>query len=135
MNELLRPWKLATLALGTAALLAGQRVLPAPDWDTGISLLMAGFTYLLAPWVVRAGVERRWCAGPAAALAAWWCVDGVYAVYWSVVDPGALELMRDVNWPASAVLFTACGLLWMPRCSLRECLRLALRRPGPRQSP
>lgn len=135
MTEFLRPWKLATLALGIAALLVGQHVLPAPDWDTGISFLMAGFTYLLAPWSLRAVVERRWRGWPAALLSAWWCVDGVYALYWSLVDPRALQLMRDVNWPASLILFTACGMLWMPRCSLREGLRLARRLPTPRRSP
>lgn len=49
-NETLRPWKLATLAIGLGLLIAGAYLTPAPDWDIGVSILMAGFTYLTAGW-------------------------------------------------------------------------------------
>ena len=39
--ELLRPWKLATLARGIALLIAGRFYYQAPDWDVQISLIMA----------------------------------------------------------------------------------------------
>lgn len=118
MRELLRPWKLATLAVGVAGLLAGQYIWPAPDWGTGISLIMAGFAYLLAPWCMRVMLERQWRQWPLMAAATWWAVDGCYTVYWSLVDPQAL-FMRPANAPASLSLFWACGVLWMPRCDLR----------------
>ena len=40
-SELLRPWKLATLAIGIALLIAGRFYFQAPDWDIPISLIMA----------------------------------------------------------------------------------------------
>lgn len=116
MRELLRPWKLLTLALGVAALLYGAG--SAPDWDVPVSLLMAATAYATAPRCMRALLYRQWARWPAAVLAAWWGVDGCYAAYWAVVDPAALELMRMANAPASLALYAACGLLWLPRAPL-----------------
>lgn len=134
MNEYLRPWKLATLALGIAALVCGQYVWPAPDWDTGVSLVMAGLTYLVAPFFGRVWLERDWRRAPMALLNAWLCVDGCYFVYWWFVDPRAL-VMRAANAPASLALFLACVVLWTPRLALRDLLPAArrLRGPQPRQ--
>ena len=110
--EFLRPWKLATLALGTGLLVIGSFVLPAPDWDVPVSLIMAGFTYLLAPWCMHVMVERRWAAWPLMLVATWWSGEGCYALSGSWRDPAALELMREANAPASLCLYWACGLLW-----------------------
>ena len=52
--RLLRPFNLATLAAGVALLLVGARLFPAPDWDVGISLVMAAFAYLTAGWSLEA---------------------------------------------------------------------------------
>lgn len=106
------PFNLLTLAAGLALLLAGSVLTPAPDWDVGISLVMAAFAYLFAGWSVDVVVQRRWREWPAMLLATWWTVDGCYALYWSLVNPAALAFMRDVNWPASLVLYGACGLVW-----------------------
>lgn len=118
MKELLRPWKLLTLALGVGGLLAG--VGTAPDWDVAISFIMAITAYVTAPWCVRALVYRQWWRLPAALLGVWWGVDGCYAAYWAVVDPAALALMRAANAPASLALYLGCGLLWLPRLTVRE---------------
>lgn len=48
----------------------------------------------------------------ALALLVTWTVDGCYALYWSIQDPAALALMRDVNWPTSLCPYWACGLVW-----------------------
>ena len=45
-----RPWKLVTLAIGIALLVAGSFLTPAPDWDIPVSFIMAAFTYLFAGW-------------------------------------------------------------------------------------
>lgn len=119
-REYARPWKLATLTIGVALLIFGARYTPAPDWDVPVSLLMAGCTYLTAPWSLRVLLERRWWLLPVAALAAWVSVDGGYALYWSWRDPHALALMRDANFPASLALYAICALLWLYRGSLRD---------------
>jgi hypothetical protein len=74
MTEYARPWKLFSLAAGIALLVAGSFYYQAPDWDIPISLIMAAFAYLSAPWSLRV-----------------------------VVEPVALEMMRDANFAASLV--------------------------------
>ncbi|MFT3734626.1 MAG: hypothetical protein QM776_06350 [Rhodocyclaceae bacterium] len=120
LAEYLRPWKLLSLAIGIALLIWGSFVYRAPDWDIPISLIMAFFTYLSAPWGVRVLVERRWKQLPLALFYTWFSVDGCYWIYWHFNDPVALELMREANAPASLVLYVTCGLLWLYRGPLRD---------------
>jgi len=112
-SRYLDPWSLATLAIGVALLMVGARLFPAPDWDVGISLIMALFAYLTAGWSVGVLLDRRWSWWPLALLFTWWTVDGCYALYWSIKGPAALALMRDANWPASLGLYLACGFVWL----------------------
>jgi hypothetical protein len=123
VKELLRPWKLGTLAIGIALLVAGSYYEAAPDWDVPISLIMAFFAYLTAPWSLRVIVERRWRCWPVMLFATWFTVDGCYWIYWSIRNPLALDLMRSANWPASLCLYAMCGLVWYYQGSLREALR------------
>jgi len=125
-REVVRPWKFATFAIGLGLLILGAFVYSAPDWDTGVSVIMAGFTYLFSGWSMHVMVERRWRDWPLMIFLTWWCVDGSYALYWSFVNPDALAMMRDANWPASLSLYWMCGLIWCWRGSLRElaqCIR------------
>jgi hypothetical protein len=123
LREYRRPWKLATLAIGIALLIVGSFYYEAPDWDIPISLIMASFTYLFAPWSLRVIVERRWRHWPAMLFTTWFTVDGCYWIYWHFKNPVALELMRDANFFASLALYGICGVLWLYRGSLRELLR------------
>jgi hypothetical protein len=50
----------------------------------------------------------------------WLTVDGCYWLYWSLKNPVALELMRDVNFPASLCLYAICGLGWYYNGSLKQ---------------
>lgn len=118
--EYLRPWKLATLAVGVLLLILGSFYTPAPDWDIPISLIMAFFTYLTAPWSMRVLLERQWRYWPAMLFATWFSVDGCYALYWYFREPAVLALMRDVNFPASLSLYGMCGVLWLYRGSLQD---------------
>jgi hypothetical protein len=45
-KELLRPWKLCTLAIGIALLIAGSFYYQAPDWDIPIILIMGSLQSL-----------------------------------------------------------------------------------------
>lgn len=120
--EYLRPWKLTTLSVGVVLLILGSIYTPAPDWDVPISLIMAFFAYLTAPWSLRVIVEWKWRFFPAMVVATWFSIDGCYALYWSLVDPNALTLMRDVNFPASLSLYGLCGVVWLYRGTFRELL-------------
>ncbi len=119
-TEFLRPWKLATLAIGVGLLIVGAFYYDAPDWDVPISLIMALFAYLTAAWSLRVLIERRWRHFPAMLFATWWSVDGCYAIYWHFKNPAALAMMRDANFFASLALYGMCGLVWLYRGSLRE---------------
>jgi len=118
--EYIRPWKLATLGVGIALLIAGSIYTPQPDWDIPVSLIMAAFAYLTAPWSLRTLLERRWRHWPAMIFATWWGVDGCYALYWYFRDPSALALMREANFPASLGLYGACGVVWLYRGNLAQ---------------
>lgn len=120
LSEYLRPWKLITLAVGIALLIFGSFHYEAPDWDIPISLIMAFFAYLTAPWSLRVILERQWRLWPAMLLATWFSVDGCYAIYWSFKDPVALEMMRVANFPASLSLYGMCGIVWFYRGSLNQ---------------
>ncbi len=117
--EYKRPWKLASLIIGIMLLVVGSFYYQAPDWDIPISLIMAVSTYLTAGWCLRILLERRWKYFPLMLFWTWLSVDGLYAAYWYVVDPQALALMRSANFGASLVLFVVCGLIWLPRMSLK----------------
>jgi len=125
MQELLRPWKLATLIIGLGLLIAGSFIYEAPDWDIPVSVLMALVAYVTAPWCMRVLVERRWRHWPAMLLLTWFGVDGCYAAYWLVINPTALEMMREANAPASLSLFWTVGLFWMYQGSLKDFARSA----------
>lgn len=104
--------KLLTFLAGLGWLLYGAVFFDYPDWDVGVSLLMAGSTYLCAAWCWRAWVQLQWRLWPAAFAAAWWCVDGSYWAYWSLVKPAVM--IREGQWAMSLCLFLLCGFVWGP---------------------
>lgn len=120
--EYMRPWKIGSLAIGMSLLVAGSFYYEAPDWDIAISLIMALFAYLTAPWSMRVVVERQWRRLPLMLLFTWVTVDGCYWLYWRFRNPMALMLMRDANFPASLCLYAMCGLVWYFKGSLRQLI-------------
>jgi len=120
MYEFFRPWKLTTFTIGLALLIVGSFYYHAPDWDIPISIIMASFAYLTAPWSLRVIIERKWKLMPAMLFATWFTVDGCYWIYWHFKNPVVLGLMREANFPASLTLYGICGLVWLYRGSLRE---------------
>jgi hypothetical protein len=120
--ECKRPWKLFALFIGFALLIAGSFYYQAPDWDIPISFIMAILAYLTAPWSMRVVVERQWKKFPLMLFYTWFTVDGCYWLYWYFKNPQVLELMRDVNFPASLSLYGMCGLVWYYRGSLKELI-------------
>ena len=78
--ELLRPWKLATLAIGIGLLVVGSFYYEAPDWDVPISIIMALMAYLTAAWSMHVMVERRWRQWPLMLFWTWFtaCLSGCH---------------------------------------------------------
>lgn len=107
LTEYRRPWKLVSLAVGIGLLILGAFHYQAPDWDIPISFIMSIMAYLTAPWGLRVILERKWRLWPAILFAIWFTVDGCYAIYWSIKDPAALEMMREANFAASLSLYGA----------------------------
>lgn len=137
MNEFLRPWKLVTLAIGIALLIVGAHIEQLPDWDVGISVLMAVLTYLTAPWAVRVFVQRRWKMMPIALMLAWLTIDGIYFAWNSQRLGPLMDDFRRANWPASTCLYLLCGMIWLYRGSLKDfaaSLQALRKVPRPSQS-
>lgn len=119
VREFIRPWKLSTLATGLALLIVGSYVQPAPDWDVGVSIIMALMTYFTAPTSIRLIVSKYPMAALLGALLAWLSIDGFYWAYWSFFDPTAL-VMRGANAKASTPLYFFMGMVWLYRGSLAD---------------
>jgi hypothetical protein len=126
LRELYRPWKLTSLAAGVGLLVVGARYVGAPDWDITFSVIQGLETYLTAAWSMRVLLDRRWRWVPLAGFVTWFVVDGSYWIYWSIVDPEALALMRDANFWASLPLYGICGVLWLWNGSLKDLARGAV---------
>lgn len=120
MVEYRRPWKIFSFSIGLALLIVGSYFYPAPDWDVPISIIMAVSTYITASWSLRVFVKRKWKLIPLVLFFIWFTVDGCYWIYWSFVDPLALDLMRDVNFKASLCLYFVSGLVWFHKGTLSE---------------
>lgn len=120
-REYLRPWKLGSFAIGLGLLLAGAWHYQLPDWDVGVSIVMAVLTYLTAPWSLRVLREGRWPQLPLAAFYGWLSVDGSY---WAWHTLAGNEMLRADQWPTSLCLWLICGFLWLPRMSLADLGRL-----------
>lgn len=123
VTEYLRPWKLASFAVGLGLLLVGADYYDAPDWDYTISFIMATLTYLTAPWSVQVFKDKRWRWAPLALFCYYFAVDGSYWLYWRQVRTEALEMMREANFYASTCLYWLCGFIWLHRGPLRNLLR------------
>lgn len=116
---MLQPWKLTTLAIGLALLIAGAQVYQICDWDIGVSLVMGLLTYIFAPLTVRIFWFRNWKAVPYALLAMWLAVDGCYVAYHTLVGN---EMLRGANAACSSFIYLFCGVIWSWNGSLRELL-------------
>lgn len=119
--------KAMSFAFGLALLIAGALLLEYPDWDLGVSVVMAVTTLATAEWSVSMLWQRRWAWLPLAAFWTWLAVDGVYWAYWSAVRPEAM--IREGQWPASLCLYLLCGIIWYRLVPLvAELLNSFLRR-------
>lgn len=116
-HELRRPWKLVTFAIGLSWLIYGALFYEIGDWDVGVSLIMAGLTYLTAAPSARALWLRKWRKLPLILFWYWFAVDGSYLLWHTALGN---PIYREANFYASSALYWLCGFIWFPRCSLAE---------------
>jgi hypothetical protein len=126
LTNLLRPWKLFTLAIGMGWLIWGSFYYQASDWDIGICFVMAFFTYLSAPWCLRTFLDayhyRKLSWSILGALFAWyWTVDGCYWIYHTLVGN---EMIRYENFFVSTGLYFLCAAIWLHNGTLAELWHL-----------
>ncbi|MFC1748240.1 hypothetical protein ACFL2V_05475 [Pseudomonadota bacterium] len=123
-RELYRPWKLFSFCIAMSWLLYGALNYDIGDWDVGVTLIMGGLTYLMAPWSVYIIISairyrpRLWYFHVLAALlAGLFVVDWAYMLYHTAIGN---QIFRDANFYASAPLYFMAGTVWLYRGSLKE---------------
>jgi len=126
LKELVRPWKILSFFIAMAWLLYGALNFGIQDWDVGVTLVMGGLTYLLAPWsvfVISSALRYRprlWYLQIVAALvAAFFVVDWVYVLYHAIAGN---QTLREANFYASMPLYFLAGTLWLYRGSLKDAI-------------
>ena len=101
-----------TFLIGLSWLIYGALTYGYPDWDVGVSLVMALATYFTADKVVLAIRNLEWRRWPLMLFYTWFAVDGTYLIYWTIKDRVILLQMRDSQWPFSLCLFLLLGVIW-----------------------
>lgn len=104
-------WKNFTFLVGLSWLIYGAMYFEYPDWDIPISLLMSLSTYLTADHFIRAIKTKSYSKIALFSFGAWWSIDGVYWLYWSLVEKTAM--IREGQWAMSACLYLLCGFVWI----------------------
>jgi hypothetical protein len=123
-RELTRPWKLITFCIAMSWLLYGALFFDIADWDVGVTFLMGGLTYLMAPWsvyIILSAIRYRpkyWLLHiMAALLVGFFVVDWVYMAYheWA-----GNQTFRVANFRAPSPLYLMAGVVWLYRGSMKD---------------
>jgi len=125
-REWIRPWKLVSFTVAMGWLLYGALNYGIGDWDVGITIIMGGLTYLLAPWSVntilialRARPKFWYLHVTVALLVSLWVIDGVYMLYHTSMEN---PIYREANLYASTPIYFLAGMVWLYQGSLRALL-------------
>ena len=103
-------WKNVTFLIGLAWLIYGAIFFDYSDWDIPISFLMAFSTYLTADRFIRSIKKKDYPQIVLWSVGAWWSIDGVYWLYWSLTDKTVM--IREGQWAMSLCLYLLCGFVW-----------------------
>ncbi len=103
------PWRLLSLYLGTGLLCIGADIYQMPDWDAGVSFLMAILCYLTAPWAVHVLRNREWKHIVLAVFLSILTVDISYNLYNGFLER---EHYPVENFLASMPLYWLMGVFW-----------------------
>lgn len=110
VSHLIPIWKNTTFLIGLSWLLYGAAYFDYPDWDIPISFLMAFSTYLTADRFIRSIKKKDYPQIVLWSIGAWWSIDGVYWLYWSLTDKTVM--IREGQWAMSLCLYLLCGFVW-----------------------
>jgi hypothetical protein len=110
---LLQPWKLATFAVASTALIAAAPYMKDPDWDRGVALLQSMLTFATAPWAVGTLLGRRGSRDERLVAVAVWLFSASWAfdLYW-LARRGFYPDTWLYNLAGSSLLYGLAGLLW-----------------------
>ena len=125
-QELIRPWKVLSFCIAMGWLLYGALNFNIVDWDVGVTIIMGGLTYLMAPWsvhIILSAIRYRpqyWYLQIAVALlASLFVVDWVYMLYHTLMGN---QTLREANFYASMPLYFLAGTVWLYRGSLKALI-------------
>ena len=118
MSKLL--FKNVTFVIGLSWLILGALTYGIKDWDVGVSLVMAGYTYLTGEWVINSLLSNKPFRWIGAALATFVGVQGVYVFYWSLI--GKPENMVEGQWLPSLCIYMIISITWWAYPMLRAVL-------------
>lgn len=128
LRRLLRPWKVATFALGTGFFVWGAYFWAVPTWDVGVSLIMSVLCFVLAPWAVSLGLGVMYGRSPAkardlfvAAVVIYFVASGSYEIY-NTLRMGQHPITYWLNLAFSVPVTIAAGLIWRYDGTLRGLL-------------
>lgn len=108
---LLRPWKVGTFVLATAALAGMAPYTGDPTWDYADSVIMATLTFLTAPWALRVLWRREgWTMLPA--LVAWYVSASLSYDLYLLWRDGYYPVLWFENLVCSGFLYLCGGLIW-----------------------
>lgn len=106
-------WKNGTFVIGVLWLIWGALFLDYPDWDIGVSVIMAISSYFTAEYTwkyLTRALDRNLKDAIPVLFFTWWSVDGSYWAYWTVVNPSVM--IREGQWLMSLCLYLLCGIVW-----------------------
>jgi hypothetical protein len=126
MSKLL--FKNVTFVIGLSWLILGAMTYGIKDWDIGVSLVMAGFTYLTGEWVINSLLSKKPLKVIGAILTTFIGVQGVYVFYWSVI--GKPENMVEGQWLPSLCMYLMISIAWWAYPMLQEVLGKLLSKKG-----
>lgn len=101
--------KIVTFSLGLLLLLVGALTQNIPDWDIGVSIVLATYTFLTAEWAVTALWKKEYKKYPVAILSVL-APYALYVFYWTV--QGKESVMIPGNLYLVVSLYLICGTIW-----------------------
>lgn len=121
-NLLIRPWKLATFVIATAALSYFATFGFDPSWDIPETLLMSALTFWLAPFSV--GVAYRYAKGIRrdrtelfiATVLLFFSSSWFYDAYAALFLLGEYPTMAFANLGLSPFFYVLAGMFWSLEC-------------------
>jgi hypothetical protein len=118
LKELIRPWKLISLIGGIISLILGSYIVKLPDWDIGLSIMMALLAYTFSSWSLALLLSSFYLNRNKIIsiifflFFCWLTVDGSYVIYNEI--KGSMYF-RLPNALASSLLYFICAGIWTPR--------------------